>query len=53
MKWFIAPWRRRLVVQISYTKGSATTYVPDDSTLDGVSLASSGTITINVSPKTT
>ena len=53
MKWFVAPWRRKLVIQITYTKGSATSYVPDDSTLDGLSLSSSGTLTVNVRPKTT
>jgi len=33
---------------VAYVKGTATTYVPDDSTLGGVSLASSGTIPISL-----
>lgn len=53
MKWFAAPWRRKLVVQITYTKGSATTYVPDDSTLNELSLASNGTLVLDVKQKTT
>jgi len=34
---------------IDYVKGSATTYVPDDSTLEGVSLAANGSINVPAS----
>jgi len=33
-----------LSVVLDYVKGTATTYVPDDSTIGGVSLAASGTL---------
>jgi len=33
-------------VRITYVKGTATTYVPDDSTLAGVSLAASATVRV-------
>jgi len=36
-------------VTIAYVKGTATTYVPDDSTLAGTSLAASDSISVTTS----